>query len=441
MDYCKVLIFGQTFNNKHGGGITLTNLFKGWPKEKIAVADTGHMMYDVTTDVCSTYYQLGIEEFRWRFPFALLQKKFPSGLKSFGEVTGESSEEENTGFRYALVNRIFYPSLHWLGMFHCVSKMRMSPRFKKWLSEFKPDVLYIQVTTRETLLFVSELLDYLRIPSAIHIMDDWPSTISKRGLLKAYWRKIIDKEFRTLLNKVNLHLSISDAMSDEYKDRYGMEFIAFHNPFDAELWLPYTKKDFAINKDDVKILISGRIGINGIAESLVEVASAIETMNTIGLTIRLYIQTPTKDNSILDQLKKFKCVVINPFADYSSIPGIFSNADILMLANDFNFQGINYLRFSMPTKASEYMISGTPVVVYSSGMAAVSRFFSQNECGYCVTKQSKEEIVKAILLLIENEDLRKDLSTKAVQVAQDRFDAANVRRQFKNLIVNLDKNR
>jgi glycosyltransferase involved in cell wall biosynthesis len=317
----------------------------------------------------------------------------------------------------------------------------MSPGFKKWLSEFNPDVLYIQVTTREAILFVSELIDYLNIPSAIHVMDDWPSTISKRGLLKNYWRKIIDKEFRSLLNKINLYLSISDAMSDEYKNRYGMEFIAFHNPFDAELWLPYRKKNFAINKDDVKILCSGRIGINGIAESLVEVASAIDSMNILGLTIRLYIQTPTKDNSILDRLKKFKCVVINPYADYSRIPGIFSDADILLLANDFSSQGINYLRFSMPTKASEYMISGTPVMVYTSEIAAVSRFFSQNECGYCVTKQGKGEIVKAILFLIENEDFRKEISRKAVQIAKDRFDAANVRSQFQNLLVNLDKNR
>jgi glycosyltransferase involved in cell wall biosynthesis len=171
------------------------------------------------------------------------------------------------------------------------------------------------------------------------------------------------------------------------------------------------------------------------------VASAIDSMNILGLTIRLYIQTPTKDNSILDRLKKFKCVVINPYADYSRIPGIFSDADILLLANDFSSQGINYLRFSMPTKASEYMISGTPVMVYTSEIAAVSRFFSQNECGYCVTKQGKGEIVKAILFLIENEDFRKEISRKAVQIAKDRFDAANVRSQFQNLLVNLDKNR
>jgi hypothetical protein len=40
MYFPKVLIFGQPFNNKHGGGITLSNLFSGWDKDKIAVAAT-----------------------------------------------------------------------------------------------------------------------------------------------------------------------------------------------------------------------------------------------------------------------------------------------------------------------------------------------------------------------------------------------------------------
>jgi len=27
------------------------------------------------------------------------------------------------------------------------------------------------------------------VPSVIHIMDDWPSTISKKGIFKNYWEK------------------------------------------------------------------------------------------------------------------------------------------------------------------------------------------------------------------------------------------------------------
>ncbi len=84
-NYPRILIFGPPFNNYTGGGITLSNLFKGWPKDRIAVAATGHVLQSVSTDVCDTYYLLGKEEQKWIFPFNYLQRTFPSGLMSFSK--------------------------------------------------------------------------------------------------------------------------------------------------------------------------------------------------------------------------------------------------------------------------------------------------------------------------------------------------------------------
>jgi glycosyltransferase involved in cell wall biosynthesis len=437
MSYPKVLIFGQPFNDYSGGGITLTNLFKGWPKDKIAVTYIGHGLENVTTDVCGTYYQLGKEEHKWRFPFNLMQREFPSGLKTFKEKTEVQGSYVHKSLRYKLVNKYFYPFLRWLGFFHFMTTISVSGRFKNWLSEFKPEILYLQVAARDEINFVVELISYLKVPTVIHVMDDWPSTISARGPFKKYWSDKIDKEFKLLLEMVDLHLSISDAMSDEYKKRYNKEFIPFHNPIDVEVWSPHTKKDFKVNKKDVKILYSGRIGDNGIVDSIIEVASAIDHINDNELNIKLHIQTPTQKKDILDLLKKHHSVVLNPFAEYSQIPLIFSQADILLLANDFSSHGVRYLRFSMPTKASEYMISGTPVMLYTPDIAAVSKFFSRNECGYCITKQSKDEIINGIRYLINNEEYRGKISKKAVQLAKERFDAVRVRSDFQKLIINL----
>jgi glycosyltransferase involved in cell wall biosynthesis len=437
MSFPRVLIFGQPFNNFSGGGITLTNLFKGWPKDKIAVTYIGHGLLNVTTDVCDTYYQLGKEEHKWKFPFNLMQRKFPSGLKSFEDKKEVPVNSIQEGLRYKVVNNFFYPFLRWIGVFHFSSTISISKRFKNWLLEFNPEILYLQIAVRNEIKFAEELINQLKIPSVIHLMDDWPSTISASGLFNKHWSAKIDKEFKELLNQVDLHLSISDAMSEEYKKRYNKKFVPFHNPIDIDLWSPYSKRNFTIDKKHVNLLYSGRIGDNGIAESVIEVASAIDFMNDNELSIKLHIQTPTKKGDILNLLKNFKCVILNPFADYSQIPAIFSNADILLLASDFSSYGVRYLRFSMPTKASEYMISGTPVMVYTPDIVAVSKFFSRNECGYCITKESKDEIINGIRYLINNEEYRKKISFNAVNLAKERFDAIKVRAEFQKLIINL----
>ena len=314
----------------------MSNLFKGWERDRIAVAATGHMMAGVTTDICDNYYQLGSDEFRWNFPFNLIQRKFRSGQLSFSTNPGSANVKNKRSLRYALVNKVFYPVLEWLGLFYAISKIRFSSGFKNWLDAFNPDIIYIQVSTREGILFASEIIEYLKIPSVIHIMDDWPSTISNRGLFRKFWHKKIDIEFRNLLEQIDLNLSISEAMSAEYMKRYNKEFLPFHNPIDIDLWLPNQKKNYSfVGKEHISLLFSGRIGI-GISTSLLEIASAVELLQNRNSKLRLYIQSTTRDHPVLQKLREYPFVIINPPAEYSEIPSIFSGADMLLLANDFN---------------------------------------------------------------------------------------------------------
>lgn len=438
MSFPKILIFGQPFNNFSGGGITLTNLFKGWPKDKIAVAFLGHGLLNVTTDICDTYYQLGCEEHKWIFPFNMIQRRFESGIKVFQAEKEMPVNHIQKGLRYRLVNNFFYPFMRWIGVLHFASRISISERLVSWLKDFKPEVIYLQVSTREEVRFADELMSFLKLPGVVHVMDDWISTISNKGPFRGYWTGKINNEFSKLLDNTDLHLSISDAMSAEYLKRYKKEFIPFHNPIELSEWKAYTRKNFKIDNDYIKILYSGRIGI-GIYECLFEVATVLESLNKEGYNFKFHIQTPTKEPSVLAQLQKFKSIVINPFARLEDIPKIFSGADLLVLANDFSKDGLDYLKLSMPTKASEYMISGTPILVYSPEETAVSQFFMKNRCGYCVTRHNIPELSDAFKFLVGNEEYRREISLEAVKLASERFDASIVRRNFQEIIISLKK--
>ncbi len=443
-NYPRILIFGPPFNSFSGGGITLTNLFKGWPKERISVTSTGHVLFKVSTDVCNIYYLLGKDEQRWRFPLNLFQRTFPSGLMTFEKKEEPIHVEPiNHGrtrlhIRQFAVDKVFYPLIHWLGLFHCLSEIHLSDDLRKWISEYDPEILYLQVSSREDILFSLKLCDYLSVPKVIHMMDDWPSTIIKKGLFGPYWRKKIDKELRQLLDRMDLYLSISDAMTSEYKKRYNKQFLSFHNPIETDTWAQYCKTDFKLGPDHVRILYSGRIGI-GITESLIEIAKVLDNINKTWGKVKLYIQSPSGDIEVRNRLQKFDSIVLNPPVEYSRLPYIFSQADIMVIANDFDEAGLNFLRYSMPTKVSEYMVSGTPVLVYASHETAVAKYFEENECGCCVCEQDPEKLNRALKLMIEDEDYRKRLSFKAVSLAKEFFDSKKVKNEFQNLLINLVK--
>ena len=414
----------------------MSNLFEGWDKTKIAA--TASFITDPSFDVCENYYQLGSLEYELRFPFNLKRSKnqYYSGKIVYRtpSAIGLLSSEGNKSVFRKFYDRILFGS----GLIHYRSKFRISSQFLEWIRELNPEIIYSQLSSFEEMQIVTLLQQKLKLPVAIHIMDDWPSTISDRYFPKFIWGKIIHKRLRRIFSEAKVLLSISDLMSEEYSKRYGLNFISFHNPIDTKIWLAHSRKDCSVNLKNIKILYSGRIG-TGISHSLIDVAEAIGSMNNKGGNIKLCIQSPTEEHEILNVLRNYECIEINPIVDYNKIPEIFSSADILLLANDFDDKAITFLKFSMPTKASEYMISGTPILVYSAEETAVTKFFTLNECGYCVSHKNMDELITGIGILINDQAYRKKISRNAIAIASERFDAEKVRMEFLNVFIDATK--
>lgn len=82
------------------------------------------------------------------------------------------------------------------------------------------------------------------------------------------------------------------------------------------------------------------------------------------------------------------------------------------------------------------MFSGTPVLVYAPKETAVSKFFNQNDCGYCLANQSLEERIKAIQFSISNEEYRKRICCNTVNLAEERFGAEKVKK-IQNILLDI----
>lgn len=437
--YPKVLIIGQTFHKKSGGGVTLSNLFEGWPKDRLAVAGKSNLRIDTDTSVCEIYYQLTYKNKLHPFPLSFILPKVKNGQIEITKGPLESKAIEGkklTGGRFKIIYSILEKALHFFGVYNFLYKLKLTPEFKKWIQEFNPDIIYTQLESLELIRLVDEIHSESRRKIAIHIMDDWPLTVNKPGLLYFYWGKIINNEFRRLLDKASVLMSISDAMSEEYRIRYNKQFIPFHNPIDIKYWKPATEKDFSI-KDTFTILYAGRIGW-GIEKSIAEVAAAVNDPQIIKKNIIFEIQTGD-----IDTLSK--AVVFNdnvkwkePIA-YSKLPEKFSSVDLLLMPQDFDEKSVRFLKYSYPTKASEYMISGTPILVYGDIRTGLTKQAMQDKWAYVVTENNTAALVKALLEIYKNPALRKELSQTAQKISLEKEDAEVVREKFrKSFIINQD---
>lgn len=419
----RVLIIGHYFELVSGGGITMTNLFKGWDKNRIAVASSRITNPDTT--VCDTYYQLGYKENKRRFPFFLWQKHERSGLlpKKIYNHSKLFVQPQYQSKKMELYNNF----LHFSGLYHYSRRIKLSHEFEKWLSEYSPDIIYTQLSTLESINFVLMLHTQYKLPVIIHIMDDWPSTISKKGIFQSYWSKVIDKQFRLLLNKAKVLMSISDAMSEEYKVRYGKTFYPFHNPINVGHWIQHSKMNYKPNETFI-ILYAGRIG-TGIQECFYDIVSAINELVAKGFKIEFHLQS-VSHSSIVDEIRQFNFVKIKEPVPYKILPTLFASVDLLLLPNDFDKNSVSFLRYSMPTKASEYMATGTPILIYASEETAIVKHARKNNWAYIVNENSKEKLVSAISELYKDIYLRKKLGNIAKKYALENYCDVKVTKQF-----------
>mgnify|MGYP000859472282 FL=1 len=432
-DYPKILIFYQPFNSYSGGGITLTNLFLGWPKERLAVLSYPFMLNEVSWEVCGNYYQLGNKEFRWIFPLNMFKQSYPSGVLKFEGAGLKNYSIHRTGLKNRIANSFINPLIEWLGLHHCISRLNFSLDLQKWLSDFAPDLIYLQVSNRESIAFSRRLIEYLETPAIIHMMDDWPTTISIYGPLKTYWRTVIDREFRGLLDKVSLHLSISDAMSDEYFRRYNKVFKAFHNPVNN-----LAETELTLNKEapskHFRILYLGRIGTAN-KNSIVWFANHISQHYDDHFPVVFDIFSKDNKTPEMEEIGHLRNVNIYNPVKYERVWTLMKEYDLLLLPMDFTSAGLKFSKFSIPTKASEYMFSGTPILILAPEETAVCRFFMAHNCGYCVTTFERSALNNALNVLIHDGQYRETISQNAYKIARERFDGEKVRREFHDLLI------
>jgi glycosyltransferase involved in cell wall biosynthesis len=430
MSYPKILIVGHYFDLYSGGGITMTNLFKGWDKDRIAVIAENINHPDLS--VCNKYYKLGSMETKHNFPFNinLLKKQVRGGPLQIAAAPASSTPRKISG--NSVLKDSYIKLLHFTGLFHFKRRYVISKELLDWINEYSPDMIYSQLSNIELINFVSDLQKRLELPVAIHMMDDWPITISKPGFFQTYWHKRIDKEFRSLLSKASVLMSISEAMSIEYLNRYGYKFIPFHNPVDVKFWGAFSKTNYSANTPFV-VLYAGRIG-TGIQDSLLDIAEAIKGLINDEIKIEFHIQT-VSDDPVLRKLQTYDFTRLKAPVPYSELPKVFASADLLVLPNDFDKKSVSFLKLSIPTKASEYMASGSPILVYSSMETAITKHALRNKWAYVVYESRIEKLRTAIHEIYKDEALRRKLAGIAKKFSMEHYDIDKVRTEFKNSFV------
>ncbi len=215
-------------------------------------------------------------------------------------------------------------------------------------------------------------------------IEEWPvNGLAHRNIF--FVSKILNslnkRKFLQSLASASARLAISQQMADVYYNRYGFSFDVIHNGITLEEWpqkidIPeQTRKSF-------RILYSGSISQSNSLESLRQIRDAVVSLSRRGVSINMEISSPLGDG-FRDILEAPPVVTFAPTVPRSLLPQRLADFDLLIIPYNFDPGAIRLFQLSWPTKLPEYMMSGTPILLYAPGYGRFCRICETTELCFC----------------------------------------------------------
>mgnify|MGYP002604936243 FL=1 len=405
-EFPKVFIITEPFNNYTGMGVTMTNLFKDWPRERIAIA-ADYLDVELCEKIrpCQSYLVLS------------------------PPIKNKSSNKESTlqNLLKKLRNcaKYFYNKLG-------VSDIRSIPfgePLKESIRDFQPDIIFTALGALNRIRLVNEVHKFYPLAKlAVYIVDDWPNTKQNGRWFPSIWKRKYNKSFRELLDKTSYFLSICQAMSESYMSQYGKRFIPFHNPVDNKAW-GRVEAVRHYPKDIFAIVYVGKINQDTI-ENIITLAQVVDLLNKRGVKVHFDVYTPSKHQI---DFSKYVGFSIMKAVSNEQIPKLLKGYDILYLTLGFSKISRAYTRLSMPTKLTEYLASGVPILLHAPNEIAVTKYVSQTNTGLICSVNSAAALENKLEMLINEAEVRNSIKKNALSLARE-HDITIVRERFRKAL-------
>jgi len=305
------------------------------------------------------------------------------------------------------------------------------------VAAFQPElILYRPVPQKLYLhkLALSLLETYGDVPLVTWIMDDWPARLQMKDQNRFAQ---LDGDLRNLLGRSVVRLSICEAMSKAFSERYGHSFVAYANGIDPDLWREAKEH----KKGPVVLRYAGGLAPDMNVQSVLRVAHAVEKLAAEGHAIRFEISTrPLWEERSGELFKELKATSLDTtnrsMKDYIRL---LQGADLLLIAYNYDTESLRYVRYSMANKLPECLASGAVVLAHGPRKAATIDYLGGTEAAVVVTEVNSQALKGTLLDLIKSPKRRNMLATKARQLAFSAHDIRKLRAGMLNLFITAAK--
>jgi glycosyltransferase involved in cell wall biosynthesis/uncharacterized Rossmann fold enzyme len=262
-------------------------------------------------------------------------------------------------------------------------------------------------------------------PLVVWMMDDWPLRLLARDPLA--FRKV-NAELTELLQMASERFAISEKMASVYEKRYGVAFRILRNGVKFDEW-----PTVAPIRDEgpFRIRYSGGLADDMSCQAVLDVARAVSTLAAemdITLEIRTQAHWLGEKGELFSGLKGVELSAASLSSE--AYKAWVSEADLLVMAYNFDTATQRYVGLSFANKTPEYLASGAPVLAYGSRNLSTIEFVSGVPGVEVVTEEGVEGLVESIRALLTDPGRRRAMRDEARAWAFDHLNLDRGRLSF-----------
>lgn len=403
-----LIITPGVLNPFKSSGVTLSRLFAEWPRECIAQIHSD--VYPEDPSLASRYYATG----------------------------GPYRRTGRIGMRRAAQFAAFA-----LGQAeHGLVWSRMSGRLRRWLREYRPEVILSETGNLSFVHLTHEVMDETGAPLVLHIPDDWVSEWPSNALGRSVpvvgprLAGLARREFARLVERASGLTAISEAMAEVYQQRYGRPWEVVVNGADLEAWPPVAPSvgPFTAARP-FTLLYSGSLTGPTQFDGVRSLAEAVASLASEGHPVRFEVATHPVFRHRASELPSSPAVAFVEQVPAERLPQRFAQADTLYLPGTFDPHYLRYGRLSMPGKVAEYLPSSRPVLVSGHPSLAWVQHAERHGWGEVVATPGIGPMREAVLRLASDDARRAALVARAREVAEQEFSIDVMRGRLRDALV------
>jgi glycosyltransferase involved in cell wall biosynthesis len=427
-DYPRVLVVnGEPFNRQSATGVTLANLFGGWPKEKLAQIVTSNMPPD--NEYCNNTVKLGLldHQFIYQLNNLFTKQNYPLLRKRTVDGNCESNTcVDKCNSKQSSLRDIARDFLD-------IVPYKIDKQLLDWLNIYKPEVIYSCLANIRLTVLVTRISTKLDIPIVPHFMDDWPTTKYSQ-VTCCIQRRILLAELKRLFIRTDKCLAISETMALEYQNRFGKSFTPFMNCINSDIRNKSRKIDNKSRR--LSLYYIGNLN-HGRLNMLKSIAIAAKELERDDIDIKIHIFAGNLSENQKHELFVPNIMIFERKFKDAYVPDIHEKCDCFIHVDSFEEQYRKYFRLSLSTKIPLYMSCGLPILAYGPKDVCSNQYIDSTGAGLVVGEENITALLATLRELALNPERRCLLGRRGWEVANERHNAEKERERFRSVIADV----